>query len=347
MNGFLCCFLGIAVLSVAGCSRNVGPATDTESETLVPFMTPRTNGVIGRWGFREVGGKVVVPAQYLDADSFFCEGFAWVNTDYCEHPIPGTDERRWAEMPQQGTFIDCSGRSLALPHVHSVQEPWDCDPNWKPPRFDHGLAFVRLSDGLICGLTTNGAPLAVHEEFGMFVDSSANPRVADEWYWHYRGDWALVGLADGRLGILDGTRRFAVGPTNDAAFVRIQWRNGVSVLDPFEFPDADFCRWLDAEVEMEGPMLLPLWKLCLFLELALKKAEPEFSLDVNCNYHASRSGILVKESPKNIRNLLDQVQRDNYVFPLISRAGIFFVGLDECKEPECEGTNLVIKSREE
>lgn len=344
----ICLIAIVAVVSIiAGCSRNDAPAAKVKGDGLVPFMDPRTNGVVGRWGFREVGGKVVVPAQYLDAASFFCEGFAWVDTDYCDHPIPGTEEKRWAEMPRRGTFIDSSGRALPLPHVHSVQEPWDCDPDWKPPRFDHGLAFVRLADGSICGLTTNGAPLAIHEEFGMFVDSSVNPQVVDEWYWHYRGDWSLVGLADGRIGILDGTRCFAVGPTNDAAFVRREWRNGVSMLDPFEFPDAGFCRWLDAEVEMEGPMLLPIWKLCGFLQHALKKATPDSRLDIDCRYFDSHTGILIKESPKTIRELLEQVQRDNWVYPMISRTGIYFVGLNDLKKPECVRTDLVaIKSVE-
>ena len=335
MNGFLCCFLGIAVLSVAGCSRNVGPATDTESETLVPFMASGTNGgagVTGRWGFRDVGGKIVVPARYLDVDPFFCEGFAWVDTDGCEHGFQGHVPEHWLDRPNRGTFVNSAGRPLPLSHAHSVHVTWDGDPVWKPPRFDHGLAFVRLEDGSICGLTTNGTSLDVHGECGMFADSSANPEIEDDWYWHYRGDWAIVGLSDGRLGILDGARRFVVGPTNDAAFVKREWQSGVFKLDPVEFPDAGFCRWLDAEIEMEGPMLLPLGKLCLFLDLALNKAEPEFRLDVDCRGYDSRSGILIKESPKTIRHLLEQVRCDHHVFPMVSRAGIFFVGLDERKE---------------
>ena len=327
MNSDCCSFLVAAVSLIAGCSPDVDPATETESATLVPFSVSSIDGLDHRWGFRESGGKVVLPAQYLDVDSFFCEGFAWVNTDYCEHPIPGPEEKRWAEMPQRGTFIDSSGRPLALPHAHSVHEPWDCDFVWKPPRFDHGLAFVRLSDGLICGMTTNGVPLDVHAEFGMFADSSTNPQMKDKWYWHYRGDWALVGLVDGRLGVLDGTRHFAVGPTNDAAFVRQRWRNGLSFRDPFDFPDAAACGWMDSPIDLEGPMLLPLWKLCLYLKTLLNKnVEPEGRLLIDCDYDASRSGILIKESPKTIRSLLDQVRRDNDVFPLISRAGIYFVG---------------------
>ena len=190
---------------------------------LTPFRDPETY----LWGYRDRTGTVRIAPAFTFADDQWNEGFAWVDTERCSrsaHP----DWRCRLEISGQddcGTFIRPDGSRLFSFHAHEVadisNDMWD----FVPPRFDHGLAFVRFPDGLVRGITTNGTPLPLHDRYGGFVTIDH----AD--YITYRGDWALVELTNGCLGVLGPDHDFAVGPSDDTEMVLETWRRGL-VAEP-------------------------------------------------------------------------------------------------------------------
>ena len=307
------------------------------------------NDFEGRVGFRNGAGKVVVPARFLDADCAFFEGFAWVNTENCDaredHPdIPYIDG---LDLPARGDFIDPEGRPLLSLHAHTVHEfTLGLSPSWQVyPRFNHGLAFVRLADGLVYGVTTNGTTLPCHETLGSFAPLRGWGCVENP-YWFYRGDWALVGLRDGRAGILGPDHGFAVGPSEDVAEVETLWKEGLKRLDPFDFEGADSSPWLRVGVMFDKERTMPLWEFVNLLRQRLRECFPRDPVLVRdnppvagvdrctgSNYvildfaEGSHSMVRIPAGTHDVRTLIGLAAEQTDTFPVLTRLSAVFIDL--------------------
>ena len=185
-------FAGIAAIFVVLILHGLH-APNANEENLIPFQDPRT----GLFGYRDGDGTVRLSPVFTFADDQWHEGFAWVDTERCSrsaHP----DWRCRLEISGQddcGTFIRPDGSRLFSFHAHEVANLYNDMWDFVPPRFDHGLAFVRFPDGLVRGITTNGTPLPLHDQYGGFAAIDLRQFGEYTYIW-YRGDWALVELTN-------------------------------------------------------------------------------------------------------------------------------------------------------
>ena len=216
--------LAVAAVVLVALLRINPKATDADTEDLVPFRDPETY----LWGYRDRTGTVRIAPAFTFADDQWHEGFAWVDTERCRrsaHP-EFQCELEYSQQDDCGTFIRSDGTRLFSFHAHEVADMSNDMWDFVPPRFDHGLAFVRFPDGHVRGISTDGNPLPLHARYGGFASVDI-PHQGDWPYIRYRGDWALVQLTNGWLGVLGADHDFAIGPSADTGMVLRAWKNGL------------------------------------------------------------------------------------------------------------------------
>lgn len=214
-------FVGVAAISVVLIRHGLN-APKANEEDLIPFQDLGT----GLFGYRDRSGTVRLSPMFTFADNQWHEGFVWVNTKRCRrsaHP-EWRCELEYSQQDDCGTFIRADGSSLFSFHAHSVADMANDMWDFVPPRFDHGLAFVRFPDGRVRGISTDGKPLPLHARYGGFACVDI-PHQGDSPYINYRGDWALVQLTNGCLGVLGAEHDFVIGPSVDTGMVFRIWRN--------------------------------------------------------------------------------------------------------------------------
>lgn len=340
-------FVSFLCLCSVGCGQQKHDSihSDRSSNPLewCSFHTEEANWWKERTGFRDGAGNTVIPARFLDADCAFFEGFAWVNTKVCDatkdHPdIPYAGP---FDMESCGNFIDAEGRPLLSIHAHTVHEPAGAGVGmeWQIwPRFNHGLAFVRLADGLVYGVTTNGTILSCHESLGSFAPLRGRG-CDEEPYWFYRGDWALVGLQDGRAGILGPDHGFAVGPSEDMAEVEALWKDGLKRLDPFDFEGANSTPWLRVRLKFDDSATMTLGYLLQVLEKRSYEClyptidkygylHPHY-LIMDAEWGLERMSVHVPAGDHTVRTLLEMAAEQTGAFPLLTRFSAVFIDLPQ------------------
>ena len=266
-------------------------------------------------------------------------------------------------MDDFGTFLRPDGTPLFSFHAHPVADVGNDMWLFVPPRFEHGLAFVRFPDGLIRGITTNGLPLPLHERYGGFASIDA-PHCGESPYVHYRGDWALVGLPDGRAGVLGPDHEFAVWPSEDVAEVHSLWKDGLTRLDPLQFEGADRVPWLQREMVFAEPESMTLERfirrLRKFLDNAARtesgplgeSAEEGFErrrasfIDVFCPWELGQKPVNVPAGSHTVRSLIALVAEQTHSVPLLDRQWIQFIPIPQATGKEVDFPDRSVRFRD-
>ena len=336
-----------------------GLPSDAVEVPQVPFRDAET----GNWGFREQQGSISIPAVYSSVDDSWNGGFSWAEFGSCRaEDHPGWRCARENLADPFGTFLRPDGTPLFSFHAHPVADVGDDVWLFVPPRFEHGLAFVRFPDGLIRGITTNGLPLPLHERYGGFASIDA-PHCGESPYVHYRGDWALVGLPDGRAGVLGPDHEFAVWPSEDVAEVHSLWKDGLTRLDPFQFEGADRVPWLQREMVFAEPESMTLERfvrrLRKFLDNAariesgpLGESEEVFQrrrasfIDVSYPWELGQKPVNVPAGSHTVRSLIALVAEQTHSVPLLDRQWIQFIPIPQATGKEVEFPDRSVRFRD-
>ena len=334
-------------VSTEASSESESSASEDDSLFADPWPIPFQDRETGSWGFRDRKGAVLIPAAYLYADASWNGGFSWVDLGSCSaKQHPGWHCAREKSLENFGTFLRPDGTPLFSFHAHPVSDFGNDMWVFVPPRFEHGLAFVRFPDGLVRGITTNGLPLPLHEQYGGFVPVDS-PGGGDGEYIHYRGEWALVELTDGRAGVLGPDHDFTVGPSNDMEAVAAIWKTGLKRLDPFQFEGADRVPWLRREMTFGKTETMTLETFLLWLTVALNRVAPANSgwknegpdepfqrrigafIDHHYKWGLGQKTVRIPAGTHTVRSLLEQAAEQTHCFPRLARQWIEFIELPE------------------
>jgi hypothetical protein len=193
---------GSAVFLAAGAAA--GAAWFFSRPALSAFADDSSGRTLA--GYRNRWGRCVIPPQFILVPAEWRGEWQWVWDADCDDTEACAASNGY---DFSGNFIDKTGRKLLPFHAHAVTRDLIFDTY---PAFDHGLAFVRCSDGHIYGVTEDGNRLPLHETWGPFRELDG---FGGQEYIGYDGRCAFVRFLDGRYAILDENHELSAPPTDD------------------------------------------------------------------------------------------------------------------------------------
>ena len=206
--------IAVIVCLGAGCKSEYDNPVEPHTKPLYAFKGG------ARWGYKTQSGDVAVKPKFVAAGENWAYGYVWVETRSCP------------DHPQEfcGNFIDSSGNLLLTNHVHSIlSEPWMLNDE---PVFREGFAFVRaMPDGGILCIDTNGHPLSLHKQLGLFEDY--------EWslfrYRFIKGR-AVVKVQDKGFGVINTEQKIVLEPRKSTTWLSAKRFAWPSISDPQSSP---------------------------------------------------------------------------------------------------------------